>query len=774
MSAGQAGAADPYGQAIADMLAWTPAPFFVQVGGFDGVSFDPLRPHIVAKNLSGLIVEPIPLYFEKIRQLYAGSDRVVPVNCAIAETDGERAIWRFLPEAVARGVLPPHFAGISSFLMEDLLKDSGVLGHSCPDEQTRTILRSLVEPVTVACRRFESLFAEHGVGRVDILQIDTEGYDYRILKLFDFERFRPAIVHYEHQHLGPADREAAEALLRSHGYRLSAQTYDTLAVFDRGQAQAVGLRRLAGTLHAEGRSEDAQMLLEHLATLHPGDAATLRLLVTVLGAQGRTLEAIGRLIVLKGLESDRAALLAAMQEQFQAAVAHFNRHLDAGELETAESYAAALADLAPNAAPFVAAALDCNQALGRLPKAVHYARRMLAIDPSHRGAHRVLADHGRAAGDKAGEMEHRLALALAPDPAGHPLLSLADIHGAAGWLLCRPLDEGTLDRLRALYRSADSLTIGTGSDPRWEGWERHFRLQLEATDPAQLQAPLPADLAPAPAFAEATGAPLGEAGLRAVAAAQGAEVVFFVAADEAYVQRYARLFVRSVLRHTDVPCLVLVHVVGGGDRLAAIAREVGLDDPRLVYSGDRFDAAAVATRCIAEPPAGLMKLPVAHYQSARFQLAGTLLEILGLPLLVSDIDCLLQRGVRDLLDRVAGADLVLNEHGESTLAATRLTANLLLLNPTANTAAFLRFLRGYLDRALGRPEVTRWIDQAGLLMARHHLWMTVPEARIAYFDTLSDINNVMYASYEPHPFRFLSLYSGFDLTSLEAEPAAPG
>jgi hypothetical protein len=98
----------------------------------------------------------------------------------------------------------------------------------------------------------------------------------------------------------------------------------------------------------------------------------------------------------------------------------------------------------------------------------------------------------------------------------------------------------------------------------------------------------------------------------------------------------------------------------------------------------------------------------------------------------------------------------------------------LLLNPTASSAIFLRFLRAYLERALSGPHVTRWVDQLGLILAWHHLTIKCPDARIGHFDTNSDINNVIYPSFREHPFRFLSLYHGFDTSSLENNPRVLG
>jgi hypothetical protein len=46
-----------------------------------------------------------------------------------------------------------------------------------------------------------------------------------------------------------------------------------------------------------------------------------------------------------------------------------------------------------------------------------------------------------------------------------------------------------------------------------------------------------------------------------------------------------------------------------------------------------------------------------------------------------------------------------------------------------------------------------------------------PGANLQYFDTNSDINNVMYRSFEKNPFRFLSLYHGFDTSTLDSDEA---
>ena len=459
------------------------------------------------------------------------------------------------------------------------------------------------------------------------------------------------------------------------------------------------------------------------------------------------------------------------------AIGKFNAHLEAGETVEAERYAAALVALIPNSEPRLTAAMSCNQVLKRWGEVERYARALLKVDPSNHVAQIVMAAATRtlpppaappvAADPALAEIAEKMALALAPGDL-HPLLRLRDIHDVVSLILCRPLTPSSEAQIAALLAAAAALEVVVEPGSEWEGWHKHYRLLLDAVDLAAVNAPTPA---PAPeselAFVSSTGAALDWNSVRATADRLGAQAVFFAAADETYVDLYARWYALSVLKYSDVPSLIVIHVIGGKDRLAAIAAGVGISDERLIFAGDDFDAAAVTTKVYDAPPKGFIARPVAHFQCVRFQRLGTLLARLERPVFVSDIDLILQRGVADLLARAAPADVMFNENEISFNAGSRLTANLLLVNPTAGAQVFLAFLRDYIERELARPAVTRWIDQVALIFARHHLLARGASPTLAYFDTTTDINNVMYPSYQANPFRFLSLFHGFDTSSLE-------
>ena len=68
------------------------------------------------------------------------------------------------------------------------------------------------------------------VKKIDLIHIDTEGYDYEVLKLFPFCTFQPRVVIFEHSHLSIADRQAAAKMLEGRGYKIAYYGADTLAL----------------------------------------------------------------------------------------------------------------------------------------------------------------------------------------------------------------------------------------------------------------------------------------------------------------------------------------------------------------------------------------------------------------------------------------------------------------------------------------------------------------------------------------------------------------
>ncbi|MBF0627504.1 MAG: class I SAM-dependent methyltransferase [Magnetococcales bacterium] len=380
-----------------------------------------------------------------------------------------------------------------------------------------------------------------------------------------------------------------------------------------------------------------------------------------------------------------------------------------------------------------------------------------------------LIDYCQANKDTEEELRVRINLARHPLVPQTMLQYLVNMNKIIDLLLC-----GTLDQTR--YQLTEEMLSGVhalNAEPIQDNtMEMYYRVSLNGINLRMVNEPTPAH-APWPEihFASSQGQTMLPTEVAAWAASRQTRAVFFVAGDIGYVQRFARAYAASVLKNSDVPCLVLVHVIGGAGHLQEVAASLRIQDERLFLSADAFDPSQVQGRCHTTPPFTVKPL-AAHFQSARFIWLGYLLNLFRLPIFVTDIDLILQRGVADLLARHAQDDVVLlrdEDHPEYQTFNNKFNARLILLNPTFVGDSMARFFRKYLEWALSQPDIDRFVDQVALTMTHHHL-VRIPNARIALFDPM-DVNRVLFTfdSYVETPYRFFALTSfiNLDMESFE-------
>jgi FkbM family methyltransferase len=192
-----------------------PRAFFVEIGANDGQSFDQIGPLLADHEWRGIMVEPVPYMFEKLRATYAQYAGVACENAAIADRDGRMPFFHFAEAAPEeRASLPDFYDALGSFSRETVLSHAPELADRLVETEVPTLT-------------FESLLARHGAEDLDLLVIDTEGYDWEILRRIDFARWRPRLVLYEHFHLRANDRESARRRLEQRGYETLEEGLDT-------------------------------------------------------------------------------------------------------------------------------------------------------------------------------------------------------------------------------------------------------------------------------------------------------------------------------------------------------------------------------------------------------------------------------------------------------------------------------------------------------------------------------------------------------------------
>lgn len=189
---------------------------FVQVGANDGVIGDSVSKLAIELNWRGILIEPQPDVFERLKQTYAAyADRMVFENVAISKNAGELTMYR-APQA-------NQFAStVASSNPEVTSKQLNI-----PIEQ--------LEKIKVPCLPLDDLFEKHGFSQPDILVIDTEGYDLVVLESLDLKKYQPLIIQFESGHLSPSEIDKAVNYLSVNGYQVLYGGYqiDTICLHQR-------------------------------------------------------------------------------------------------------------------------------------------------------------------------------------------------------------------------------------------------------------------------------------------------------------------------------------------------------------------------------------------------------------------------------------------------------------------------------------------------------------------------------------------------------------
>ena len=202
---------------IAHLLVQKSPLQFVQIGAFDGVSNDFLAPFVRRGLLQGLMVEPEPFAFAQLEANCGDRTGVQLSQLAVARESGAVRMHRVKPEFHHLHEAAAQLTSLDPQNIRKWLADR----TPSPDD--------VIESFEVRAVTFEQLLAEHKMSGLDVLQIDTEGYDAEIIRMIPFARLRPTIINFEILNLSKADTESTYTLLMNEGYRLHESQMDCTA-----------------------------------------------------------------------------------------------------------------------------------------------------------------------------------------------------------------------------------------------------------------------------------------------------------------------------------------------------------------------------------------------------------------------------------------------------------------------------------------------------------------------------------------------------------------
>jgi len=205
---------------LVDLPQLVAKPVFVKVGANDGITDDPCSDILIADpNWSGLLIEPVPYCFERLKRNFPDGRRFILEQVAVGASAGEIPFYYVDPNAAERiPNLPEWFDQIGSFDRNHIVK------------HLNGVLEPFIIEYKVKVCPLSDVLTRNRIQTVHLLHVDTEGHDYEVLKSVDFNRHTPVAIFIEHFHLSAARRKEMLQLLRTHGYSVRNCVSDFFAV----------------------------------------------------------------------------------------------------------------------------------------------------------------------------------------------------------------------------------------------------------------------------------------------------------------------------------------------------------------------------------------------------------------------------------------------------------------------------------------------------------------------------------------------------------------
>lgn len=188
----------------------------LQVGAMDGVSFDPV--HDFIKNnptIRAIVLEPVPDNYASLSNTYAGTPNVKAINAALTEQDGVISMYIDRDHAANLGSATNWKAGQATIR---------------PDRNGLRLRKENLVQVEVRSICLPTLLANENMDDIDILQVDTEGYDAVVVHSVLDERVAPKLINFENCNLLFDERVNLYTRLRSSGYAIREYGPDTVAL----------------------------------------------------------------------------------------------------------------------------------------------------------------------------------------------------------------------------------------------------------------------------------------------------------------------------------------------------------------------------------------------------------------------------------------------------------------------------------------------------------------------------------------------------------------
>jgi len=163
-----------------DVFGYKNDGFFVEVGAYDGRRWSNTL-SLIEADWSGIMVEPVSIYYEACESRYKDNDKIEISNCCIG--------WENEPSKKV------YLGGPCTTIMEEMVS----IYNQIDPRDNHNINRYEVRDMFTLDTFLENKKVEKNF---DVLCIDVEGAEWKILEVFDIKKWNPkmAIVETHEKH----------------------------------------------------------------------------------------------------------------------------------------------------------------------------------------------------------------------------------------------------------------------------------------------------------------------------------------------------------------------------------------------------------------------------------------------------------------------------------------------------------------------------------------------------------------------------------------------
>jgi len=193
----------------------------MQVGANDGKSDDFLRSSI-NKDTKVLLIEPIESAFLDLKNNYSDFTNVEFINKAIDIEKGKKKIYSVNPTHYDYYKKKYNSEDVNWLTVLASFDESHLINHGVKPNH--------IHSTDVDCTTFKDLIEQYNFNKLDLLIIDTEGYDNVLVKNFiENTKIRPLII-FEWIHMKKDDAKNVIELLEANNYKFFKLNKDLICI----------------------------------------------------------------------------------------------------------------------------------------------------------------------------------------------------------------------------------------------------------------------------------------------------------------------------------------------------------------------------------------------------------------------------------------------------------------------------------------------------------------------------------------------------------------